>query len=157
MFLAESAALFSLKMEMTFVTHPHLNILSGGLISLSPLSRAVTHAPLVIKCFLIGSIRPTTRLAAPKVLAYGSKSLICILLLVIWSFIYSRNTYWTAPMVQAQAFQVTQWVKNPSTWDTEDLGSISWLGRSPGGGHGNPLQYSCLENRQTAESGRYSP
>ena len=21
-----------------------------------------------------------------------------------------------------------------------------WLGRSPGGGHGNPLQYSCLEN-----------
>ena len=27
-----------------------------------------------------------------------------------------------------------------------DLGSIPELGRSPGGGHGNPLQYSCLEN-----------
>ena len=27
-----------------------------------------------------------------------------------------------------------------------DLGSIRGLGRSPGGGHGNPLQYSCLEN-----------
>ena len=27
-----------------------------------------------------------------------------------------------------------------------DLGSVSGLGRSPGGGHGNPLQYSCLEN-----------
>ena len=27
-----------------------------------------------------------------------------------------------------------------------DLGSISGSGRSPGGGHGNPLQYSCLEN-----------
>ena len=26
------------------------------------------------------------------------------------------------------------------------LGSIPGLGRSPGGGHGNPLQYSCLEN-----------
>ena len=26
-----------------------------------------------------------------------------------------------------------------------DLGSILGLGRSPGGGHGNPLQYSCLE------------
>ena len=25
-------------------------------------------------------------------------------------------------------------------------GLISGLGRSPGGGHGNPLQYSCLEN-----------
>ena len=27
-----------------------------------------------------------------------------------------------------------------------DLGSIPGLGRSPGGGHGNPLQYSCLKN-----------
>ena len=27
-----------------------------------------------------------------------------------------------------------------------DLGSTSGLGRSLGGGHGNPLQYSCLEN-----------
>ena len=27
-----------------------------------------------------------------------------------------------------------------------DLGSIPGLGRSPVGGHGNPLQYSCLEN-----------
>ena len=27
-----------------------------------------------------------------------------------------------------------------------DLCSISGLKRSPGGGHGNPLQYSCLEN-----------
>ena len=27
-----------------------------------------------------------------------------------------------------------------------DMGSISGLGRSPGRGHGNPLQYSCLEN-----------
>ena len=30
--------------------------------------------------------------------------------------------------------------------DIKDLGSVSGLGRSPGGGHGNPLQYSCLEN-----------
>ena len=27
-----------------------------------------------------------------------------------------------------------------------DLGSIPGLGRFPGGGHGNPLHYSCLEN-----------
>ena len=26
------------------------------------------------------------------------------------------------------------------------MGSIPGSGRSPGGGHGNPLQYSCLEN-----------
>ena len=30
--------------------------------------------------------------------------------------------------------------------DTDDVGSIPGLGRSPGRGHGNPLQYSCLEN-----------
>ena len=29
---------------------------------------------------------------------------------------------------------------------TGDLGSIPGLGTSPGGGHGNPLHYSCLEN-----------
>ena len=28
----------------------------------------------------------------------------------------------------------------------EGLGLIPELGRPPGGGHGNPLQYSCLEN-----------
>ena len=33
-----------------------------------------------------------------------------------------------------------------SACNSGDLGSITGLGRSPGGGHGNPLQYSCLEN-----------
>ena len=32
------------------------------------------------------------------------------------------------------------------TGDTRDAGSIAGLGRSPGGGKGNPLQYSCLGN-----------
>ena len=30
--------------------------------------------------------------------------------------------------------------------DIREAGSIPGLGRSSGGGHGNPLQYSCLEN-----------
>ena len=33
-----------------------------------------------------------------------------------------------------------------SVCNMEDLGSIPGLGRFPGAGHGNPLQYSCLEN-----------
>ena len=33
-----------------------------------------------------------------------------------------------------------------SVCDVGDLGLIPGLGRYPGGGHGNPLQYSCLEN-----------
>ena len=39
-------------------------------------------------------------------------------------------------------------VKNPpaNAGDIREVGSIPELGRSPGGGHGNPLQYSCLEN-----------
>ena len=39
-------------------------------------------------------------------------------------------------------------VKNPpaNAEDTRDMSSIPGLGRSPGGGHGNPFQYSCLEN-----------
>ena len=36
-------------------------------------------------------------------------------------------------------------IKNPPTRQ-ENLGSIPGLGRFPGGGHGNPFQYSCLEN-----------
>ena len=46
------------------------------------------------------------------------------------------------------ASQVVLVVKNlpASAGDIKDAGSIPGLGRSPGGGNGNPLQYSCLEN-----------
>ena len=39
-------------------------------------------------------------------------------------------------------------VKNPpaNAGESRDMGSIPGWGRSPGGGHSNPLQYSCLEN-----------
>ena len=39
-------------------------------------------------------------------------------------------------------------IKNPSikAGDRRELGSIPGLGRSSGGGNGNPLQCSCLEN-----------
>ena len=36
--------------------------------------------------------------------------------------------------------------------DIRDMGLISGLGRSPGGGHGNSVQYSCLENSQGQRS-----
>jgi len=46
------------------------------------------------------------------------------------------------------AFQVALVVKNPPaiSEDVRNMGSIPGSGRSPGGGHSNPLQYSCLEN-----------
>ena len=39
-------------------------------------------------------------------------------------------------------------VKNPpaNVGDVRDSGSIPGAGRSPGGGHGNPFQYSCLDS-----------
>ena len=46
------------------------------------------------------------------------------------------------------ASQVALVVKNPSanTGDMRDVGSIPGSGKSHGEGHGNPLQYSCLDN-----------
>ena len=43
---------------------------------------------------------------------------------------------------------MSQVVKTPpaSVGDAREAGPIPGSGRSPGGGHGNPLQYSCLEN-----------
>ena len=45
-------------------------------------------------------------------------------------------------------FQVGLTLKNlpANAGDIRDVNSIPGLGRSPGGGHGNPLQCSCLEN-----------
>ena len=46
------------------------------------------------------------------------------------------------------ASQMALGVKNlpANAEDVRDAGSIPGSGRSPGGGHGNPLQYSCLKN-----------
>ena len=55
-------------------------------------------------------------------------------------------------LVYGRASQVALVVKKSPvnivyfTGGKEDAGVIPGLGRSPGGGHGNPLQYSCLEN-----------
>ena len=49
-------------------------------------------------------------------------------------------------------------VKNPSAdaGVAEDVGSVPGLGRSSGGGSGNPLQYSCWENSTDREAWRAS-
>jgi len=45
-------------------------------------------------------------------------------------------------------------VKNPTVnaGDIKDSGLLPEWGRYPGGGHGNPLQYSCLENPMDREA-----
>ena len=50
--------------------------------------------------------------------------------------------------MQSWASRAVLVVKDPpaNAGDIRDLGSIPGSGRSPGGVHGNPLQYSCLKN-----------
>ena len=49
------------------------------------------------------------------------------------------------------ASQVMLVVKNLPA-NAGDLGSIPGSGKSPGGGHGKPLEYSCLENLMDGDS-----
>ena len=51
-------------------------------------------------------------------------------------------------MGKRRVSQIVLAEKNPpaNAGNVRDMGSIPGLGRCPGGGHGNPLQYSCLEN-----------
>ena len=60
------------------------------------------------------------------------------------------------PCVPLEDFPGGSEVKNPSA-NAGDKCSIPGLGRSPGGGHGYPVQYSCLENPMDRSLVGYSP
>ena len=63
-----------------------------------------------------------------------------------------NHHYFSLGMLVSQGYhgasQIVLVVKNPpaNAEDIRNVCSVSGLGRSPGGWHGNPLQYSCLEN-----------
>ena len=44
------------------------------------------------------------------------------------------------------------WAGKETALDAEDMGSVPGLGRSPPGGNGNPVPYSCLENSMNREA-----
>ena len=62
--------------------------------------------------------------------------------------------FFNVSKTQTGASQVVLVVKNlpANAGDIKDMGSILGLGRSPGEGNGNPLQYSCLENPKDREA-----
>ena len=64
-----------------------------------------------------------------------------------WILVYVWMTC-CAVHLKLGASQAALVVKNlpASAQDARDVGSVPGSGGSPGGGHGNPLQYSCLEN-----------
>ena len=70
-----------------------------------------------------------------------------------WGHKESDTTEMTWQQGQMRASQVVLVVKNPlaSVGDIRAMDLIPGSGRSPGGGHGNPLQYSCLKNPWTEE------
>ena len=60
-------------------------------------------------------------------------------------YLNSPSLFFISSTVTCCYFPGGSMVKNlPAMW--EDVGWIPGSGRSPGGGHGTPLQYSCLEN-----------
>ena len=61
---------------------------------------------------------------------------------VYWTFIWA----WVF-MTCLTEHELPSWLSSKeSSCNAGDVGSIPGLGRSPGGGNGNPLQYSCLGN-----------
>ena len=71
----------------------------------------------------------------------------------LWEMVKNRKAWHAAVhgVTKSQTWlskTTTKGVKNPTAkvGDVRDVGWIPGLGRSPGRGHGNPLQYSCLEN-----------
>ena len=70
------------------------------------------------------------------------------------AFLWNWNEHWPfpvlCPLLMTNNYSEALWValKSPpaSAGEARDLSLIPWWGRCPGGGHGNPLQYSFLEN-----------
>ena len=99
-------------------------------------------------------------------------SVTCKSYLILWPvvgrmllFMFTWKTLWEdkgqdKAQCPPSASQVVLVVKNltASAGELRDAGTIPGSGRSPGGGNGNPLQYSCLENPMNREAwAGYSP
>ena len=82
--------------------------------------------------------------------------------LMFTDFIFTKfQTVLHSQLKRKEVYFIKEWiflggtvVKNlpTNTGHTRDAGSIPGSGRSPGGGNGNPLQYSCLENSMDREA-----
>ena len=81
--------------------------------------------------------------------------LILSIQILLAGFLLLSNIYFfcyyfpfTCTLDKILSFPVALEVKNlpANTGDLRKVGSIPGSGRCPGGGHGNPFQYSCLEN-----------
>ena len=79
-----------------------------------------------------------------------------ILVSISINFLDKRHLLKHLDCAKLRSSQVAPLVKNPpaNAGGISAMGLIPGLGRSPGGGHGNPLQCSCLENPMDRRAGR---
>ena len=96
--------------------------------------------------FLIFNLKPALSLSSFTLIKrFFSSSLLSAIRLLISEVVD------VSPAYPDSSFGLPRWLigKKKSTCNTGDVGDTSLIpgsGRSPGGGHGNPLQYSCLES-----------
>ena len=85
---------------------------------------------------------------------YNTYILLYIVLCIVYNIIYVIYIYVWGSLV-SQLYYISYYIRlglpggkmvKASAYNAGDPGSIPGLGRSPGEGNGNPLQYSCLEN-----------
>ena len=110
-------------------------------------SRATREAQRIWKTIEVSVVQ-----AHPDLL-YNHKNNEFIIILVIWG--RSVRNYWVRRKIEKRKANGTKCRNNDCTGgavgktppaNTGNMGSVSGLGRSPGGGNGNSLQYSCLGN-----------
>ena len=100
---------------------------------------------------LYGKLLLLNKIKGPVILAASDPSVGFKTGIIIWRFFIKYVCVHTL----LGASQVALMVKNlpVSAGHISDVSSSLGLGRSPGGGLGNPLQYSCLENPMAEEPG----
>ena len=97
-----------------------------------------------------------------EILCFISLFLLSVSMALMWLFtkFFLNHQLWTGKRGKRNVAELTSTaflsrvsqmalvVKNlpAKAGDAREAGLISGLGRCPGGGHGNPLQYSCMEN-----------
>ena len=103
---------------------------------------------------ILNAVWKTTinKIKDPIMLVARDPSVGCKTGIIIWKFFIKYVCVHTL----LGASQVALVVKNlpANVGGVSDASSIPGLGRSPGGGLGNPLQYSCLENPMDEDPGR---
>ena len=103
---------------------------------------------------ILNAVWKTTinKIKDPVMLVARDPSVGCKTGIIIWKFFVKYVCVHTL----LGASQVALVVKNlpANVGDVSDASSVPGLGRSPGGGLGNPLQYSCLENPMDEGPGR---